>query len=480
MQDKIFSDTELRKILLDPVLFSEKLLWKPCVSETEEKFLRSKHKRKLLAAGRRWGKTTMDGIISLHTAVVIANGRGEIPYFSASWEQCEIFMDTINDLIEGANPVLKSLIKITNKKKYEITINGCNIYSKSATKTSKVVRGHGANVILMIRDEDAFIPDDSMKSIRPVRITNGAPEIVTSTTSGHNHFFKDFNSKVYEVYKVSTYDNKFLDKSEIDSERELLTESEFNQEYMAEFIDDRYSVFPQVLLDYATDFNRHNLDSPMPEVEYFMGVDLGRRKDATVICIGHSDRNHLYIDMIKEVIYLNDGKFWSRALDEIKSYIKLFNIKLVNIDQTGIGDKPTEDLRNSLSAENYLCDVKGVDFTRRLKNSKYGLMNGLLLKFERKEIHLPFCEMLIRQLKNIKFESSDSPSSKLETYGIFSSGSHDDYVAALLLCLDCAPSYEETFYCRSSEIQRMEAIQSPFNQDVGVIVTNPEDFLEHV
>jgi len=475
MNLKYCTKEELQKIILDPVLFSEHVLKMPCVSVTEEKILRSRAKRILLAAGRRWGKTTMLAIYSLWDALTEANGKGNIAVFTPSWEQSDIFMDAYREVISYVDPVVRKMFTITENKKSQVTLNDCQVFTRSATKTSRSIRGHGRNVKLLIRDEDAFIPDSMMKVIRPVRISKAAKELVTSTTAGHNHFYKDFNSKVYESYKVTSYDNKYLDKKEIDDEKELLTKSEFAQEYMAEFMDDRYSVFPQVLIDEATDFSKQFIESPSENIEYVMGVDLGRRRDATVIVIAHSELNHIYVDLALEIHYLQDGRYWHNVLKEIEAYIKRFKIRTVHVDQTGIGDKPTEDLRNTLLDQNILCNVKGVDFTRRLKNSKHGLINALLLKFERKEIHFPFCEKLIRQLKNIRFQASEAPSAAMGTYGIFASGGHDDFVAALMLALDALPDTQEIFYTRSNKSPLSESF--PYQQDwPQLIVTNPDNF----
>jgi len=472
---KSLSKEELREILLDPVKFSEVVLDLPPVSETEAKIMRSKANRICIAAGRRWGKTTLLAIISVWTALTQAKGKGKIAAFTGSWEQSDIFMEAVREVLDLIHPEIKKMVRITENRKRQITINGCQIFSRSATKNSRSIRGHGRGVILLVRDEDAFIPDVMMKQIRPVRLSTKAKEIVASTPLGHNHFYKDFNSKVYESYKVTSYDNKFLDKKELDDEKQLLTKTEFDQEYKAEFLDDRYSVFPQTLIDEATEFSRSFISAPQGETEYVMGIDLGRRRDATVVCIAHSDLNHVEVDFFEEVRYLQDGRYWNKVLRRIEELIKKYRVQTVHIDQTGIGDKPTEDLRNSLLDQNILCSVKGIDFTRRLKNSREGLINGLLLKFERKEIHFPFCEKLIRQLKNIRFEASDSPSRSMGTYGKFTHVGHDDFVSALLLAVNALPDTQPLFYSRSTSISSASGEEGKFKspyEEPSLIVTN--------
>jgi phage terminase large subunit-like protein len=476
MELKKLSKENLKKIIADPVLFSEHVLNLPSVSETEEKILRSKAKRICIAAGRRWGKTTMLAIFSVWFALTQIKEKEGIIIFTPSWEQCEIIMDAVKDIISCIHPVVRKSIR-THSKTYETTINNRTIISRSATKTSRSIRGHGAKIRLLIRDEDAFIPDSMMKAIRPIRLSNSAKEIVASSTAGHNHFYKDWHSKVYESYRVTTYDNKFLDKKEIDEEKQLLTKAEFDQEYMAEFMDDRYSVFPQNIIDEATDFDKKFTDNPSDSIEYVMGVDLGRRRDATVVVVGHAELNHIHIDYVKEIVYLQDGRFWSNALKEIKLIAQKYHVTKIHIDQTGIGDKPTEDLRNSIADHNLLTEVKGIDFTTRIKNSKTGLINSLLLKFERKEIHFPFCEKLIRQLKNIRFEAQN-PSISNATSGRFTHVGHDDFVIALTLCVNALPQTAELFYSISSaspQVEQFNQMQSsnPF-ESPQLIITNQE------
>ena len=478
---------QLKEILKDPVLFSEHVLNMPCVSKTEEKILRSKHMRIIVAAGRRWGKTTMFAIKTLHYILIefpelqkVRPNVKEAIMIGPSWEQCEIFMDAMRDVYYQIDPFFKNMIKMTTNRLFEIVINGIKIIALSATKNSKSIRGHGRNVGLTIRDEDAFIQDAMMKVIRPLRISNKAKELVGSTTAGHNHFYKDFESDVYEHYRVTSYDNKFIDKKELDDERKLMTEVEFGQEYLAEFMDDRYSVFPQKLIDQATNFNEKFREKPENDIQYVMGVDLGKKRDSTVIVIGHKEENHIYVDVVKEVKYPVDGLFWRNTLREIENYIKLFNPTEVFIDQTGIGDNPTENLRNSLIEQNIMTYIKGVDFTRRVKNGRHGLVNSLLIKFERGEIHFPFCEKLIRQLKNIRFEASDSPEHSSGTYGKYTHIGHDDFVMAFTLMVSALPdSNNEIFHTISNSGGMMENTNDNFSigrqmEFPTIIITNKE------
>jgi len=463
------SDNKKKEILMDPVLFYEKILGLKTVSEEHRQILRSKSKRICLAAGRRWGKTTTLAAIAIWNAVT--HQVKNIGLFAYSWEQCEIFIDAIKDLIEEADSWLKENVSLDIRKKYEVSIENTTIISRSATKTSRSMRGHGVDILML--DEAAFIPDDILKSIRPIRekmMGKETREYLASTPLGHNHFYKAFHSDMYESYQLPVWNNSLVDKKEVMEDAKLLTESEFKQEYEADFIDDRYSVFPQTLIDAATSWNSTFLSDPEKDKDYVMGVDLGRRKDATVLCICHAENNHLFVDLIKEIPNTYTGNFWTKVLDDVEFYVKKFKILNVAIDQTGIGDMPTQELTDKLAKNNVMCAVQGVDFTRRLKNGKEGLVNSLLLKFERKEIHFPLDKKLIRQLKNIRFEATKSPSAKMKTYGSYTHIGHDDYVMALVLALFIIPSSQITYHTVSNDLPTNDKENFP-----SLVVTNMND-----
>jgi len=471
---------EIKEIILDPVLFSKYALKMPCVSETEEKILRSKAQRIIVAAGRRWGKTTCFAIYAIWYLIAefpkIQKKNpnvNEIIMFGPSWEQCEIFMDAVKDIFHSIDPFIKSMLKVSVNQIYELKVNGIKIIALSATKNSRAIRGHGRNTGLIIRDEDAFIPDELMKVIRPVRLSNSAKEMVGSTTAGHNHFFKDFNSDVYESYKVTSYDNKFLKKDDLDEEKKLLTKAEFAQEYLAEFMDDRYSVFPQVLIDAATSFNGKFIEKPEQDIDYIMGIDFGKKRDKTVIMFGHlGEDNHVYVDFVKEIVYPLDGFFWRNTIKEIITWIKIFRPSEVHADQTGMGDSPTEDLQRKLAENKIDTFLKGVDFTRRVKNGKQGLVNSLLIKFENREIHFPFCEVLIRQLKNIRWETSSSPQ-RSTSMGRFTHIGHDDYVMAFALMVNALPEVAEVM------LSTVSNSIMPDNQSMGMPREFPNLIVTH-
>jgi hypothetical protein len=432
----------IEKCKKDPVYFAVKILkFYPTV--IQKKILQDKSNRILIAAGRRWGKTMLMAVYTIWFVYTHANVTAAC--FAPSWEQSKIFMDEIRKHIE--KPPLNQSIRISKKFDIELT-NGSRILARTASRTAKGIRGRGVDLLDV--EEAAFIPDELMAAIRPTRLDKKAKEFQVSTPLGHNHFWKSFQAKdVYSIYHLKTQDNPFISKKELKQEKKLMSSIEFKQEYEAEFIDDKFSVFNQKLIDLAIEPSLKFISQGEPDHVYQMGVDLGRKQDASVVMIVEKVNNVLIIRHIKE--FINDGstKFWTKVLDHIEYLCKAFNVANVCIDQSGVGDKPTLDLQNQFADNNIPTRVQGIVFTYGTKNSWEGLVNTLLIQFERELIKSPFNEKLIRQLKNIRFEISQAGNRRF-----VSVGSSPDFVMALALAIKAVPSFDYSVTGKVTETKK--------------------------
>lgn len=431
----------------DPPYFISKLTGLT-LSKGQEKVLHTlaKYHRVIVKAGRRWGKTKLAASSAIW--FLWTRERKKVGYFSPSWDQCEIFMGEIYDIVSNT-PLENS---ITDPKKFSLTLsNGSKAIAKTANTSSQSGRGHGFDFILP--DESAFIPDEVMAAIRPTRLVGKAWELQLSNPCGHNHFYKDFHSKIFKTFTFRSTDNPLIDANEIKKERELMTEFEFKQEYEAEFIDDEFSVFPNKLIDNALSLGFERkvkfLTKGMEEHNYYMGIDLGRKQDKSVLIV--VEHNHPYIDVVYSKEIKNDytEAYWSKVLDEIENCVNAFQIKALNIDQTAIGDKPTLDLKQSLRTKNIPCVVNGIIFSSSMKNSRDGLVNSLLLQFERNFISIPHYPVLIKQLKNVRRKIILRPLRELtSTFSLTGL----DHVTALALAVQAVPLYSPAlFYAKSNE-----------------------------
>ena len=441
-------------------------------SPQQMKVLKSLNKRKVIVAGRRFGKTMLAAAYALYFAT--QRPRTRIGIFTPSWEQCEVFMDWFYRLIdESVGGVLRETI-VEQRKMSCIFDNGSKLICRTASITSKSVRGHGFD--LLILDEAAFIPDEVMAAIRPTRLDRKGEEWQLSNPLGHNHFYNSFmtgkEKGIFDVFQIKTSENPKIDIEDLNKERLLLSPAEFKQEYEGFFVDDQYTIFPQKLIDRARELAmKREIDfSDIPSTEenitYYMGVDLGRKQDSSVITIIKKNNDDSIADVvfIKERINDHTDTFWTRVLDDIEYYVRKFHVVQVSIDQTGIGDKPTLDLRHTFNKKNLPCLVDGVWFTSGIKNARDGIINTMLMYFERGQIALPHHPKLIKQLKNLRRQIPKRPTQ--EVSAIYSLTGLD-FAASLALAIKALPFSEATFYAKANDPLPEE------EKSGGMVVVNP-------
>lgn len=440
----------------DPVYFLEKFTSLK-LSEGQKKVLRSlaKYHRIIVKAGRRWGKTKTAAAATIW--FMYTRPGSKVGYFSPSWDQCEVFMD---EEIYGkilAGTLLEE--SFYDPKKFSLVIsNKSKLVAKTANISSQSGRGHGFDFI--IPDESAFIPDEVMAAIRPTRLVGKAWEMQLSNPCGHNHFYRDFKSKIFKPFSFRTVENPLVDKQELKKEKEIMTDLEFKQEYEAEFIEDEFSVFPNKLIDAARSLgmerNVEFLSRGKEDHFYYGGLDLGRKQDKSVISV--VDHQHPFVDLVykKEIRNDHTDAYWTKVLDEAEEVTRAFKLKVWDVDQTAIGDMPTLTLKQNFVEKNIPCIVNGIIFSSSMKNSRDGLVNSLLLQFERNYLALPHYPELIKQLKNVRRKVVIRPTKDvISTFSLRGL----DHVTALALAVRAVPFYTPMFlHVRTN--QRLSSLES--------------------
>ena len=212
------------------------------------------------------------------------------------------------------------------------------------------------------------------------------------------------NSNEWESFKFSTYDNPYIDKNEIDDARRQLPEAVFEQEYMANPMENAANPFGSQQIN-----NCIKPLSTLPPSYY--GIDLAKSFDYSVI-IG-LDKNGV-------VSYFNRfQKDWKQTRETILS---IDRSKPVYIDSTGVGDAITEDLQKHFNS------MTGFKYTA---HSKQQLMELLASKIHSQEIGYPEGEIK-NELEIFEYQYTSTG----VRYNA-PSGYHDDCVNALALAIKC-------------------------------------------
>lgn len=246
--------------------------------------------------------------------------------------------------------------------------------------------------------------------IAPTLIDFQGRDIYAGTPKGMNGFYTLFNQggDDWARWQMSSYSNPHVPASELDSLKLLMPERAFQQEIMAQFLEDGGGVFRGVR-------QCSTLQPQEPEQghQYVIGVDWGRSNDSTVFCVlDLTAKKQVYLDRMTDTDYASQRNRLKVLADKYRAD--------VIAESNSIGQPNIEALQNMG------VPVNGFTTTNA---SKAGIIQALELAFERGEIALLNDEVQINEL--MAYQSEKLPSG-LVRYGS-PDGLHDDTVMALAL-----------------------------------------------
>lgn len=230
----------------------------------QEEVFQSKARFKVVAAGRRCGKSRLAAVALIAAAM---NGKpGKVFYVAPTQGMArDIMWDVIwelaGDIITGHN--------VNN---LTITLAGNNtLYLKGADRPDTL---RGVSLKYLVMDEYAFMKQDVWDTIlRPALSDMKGDALFIGTPEGRNHFYDmyaagELGTKGYEAWTFTSYANPFLDPEEIEHAKESLPGWAFRQEYMASF-DARGSEFFDV-----EEFEYYDERHVEAVGDYYIAVDL--------------------------------------------------------------------------------------------------------------------------------------------------------------------------------------------------------------
>lgn len=266
----------------------------------QEKFHSSNYRFKIVVGGRRVGKS----LCALHEALAkaLSKPRSLIWWVSPTltdsrevgWDMLKQYMDT-----------LKPAISYVNETRMMIGfVNGSKILFKSGEK-ERSLRGRGLDHVVM--DEAAFIdPDIWKRALRPALSDKKGTASIVSTANGRNWFWeKWFEAKeeigrnrgrmTWEYFRWPTSINTFISPEEIELARNDLSDIDFRQEYLAEFVTRAGLVY--------SDFSDQNIIDGFKVEDYhdfFIGADFGYA-NPSALCFMAVDNRTGYVYQFDEV-----------------------------------------------------------------------------------------------------------------------------------------------------------------------------------
>lgn len=275
---------------------------------------------KVVAAGRRVGKTRLACWKLLINALTTT--RGHVYYVAPTQGQArDVIWDMLHEL---GRPVIVN----SHVNNLQVTlVNGVKISLKGSDRPETM---RGVSLYYVVLDEYADMKPEVWESIlRPALSDLKGGALFIGTPMGRNHFYdicmkaeagEDPNMKYWHF---TSYDNPYLDPSEIEAARASMPEWVFRQEFMASFEAKGSEHFKEGKIQFL---DKYQLTS---QADTYVAIDLAgfedvhkrntSRLDQTAICVTDvSTEGWVVRDMIYGRWDLNETA--SRIFDVILKY----------------------------------------------------------------------------------------------------------------------------------------------------------------
>jgi hypothetical protein len=345
-----------------------------------------------------------------------------VAWFSPSYR---LLGDVWRELLSVLAPVISQ--KSEQEKRLELIGGGViELWSLDSPDA-----GRSRKYAVVVIDEAAMVSaleQAWQQSIRPTLTDLKGSAWFLSTPKGMNYFKvlfdhgQDRQENDWASWQMPTHSNPFIDPLEIEAARRDITETSFNQEYLAQFVNWEGSVFRRVM-EAATAVRTE----PELSRDYIIGCDWGRTTDYTVFVVLDTQTHAMVaLDRSNRVDYtVQCGRL--RALSD------RWRPKQILAEQNSIGQPILEQLaRDGLRVQPFTTTHA----------SKTQVIEGLALAFERGDIRILNDPVLIGELFAYQAEHS---ASGLLRYGA-PSGQHDDCVMALAIAWSAICGQHQIIY----------------------------------
>ncbi|MDX1982927.1 MAG: terminase family protein [Bryobacteraceae bacterium] len=289
----------------DPVAFAQTCL-NLHPDPVQASLLQLNPHRCILNCCRQWGKSTITVVKALHLALL--SPRSLIILLSPTAHQS-------GEFIEKASHFLGELdVKVRGDGRNKMSIrlpNGSRIVGLPGKRGN--VRCFSAVSLLLI-DEASWVEDAHYRAVRPMlAASNGQLWIISTPNTRSGFFFETWTraDPAWTRISIPAHQCPRISTEFLEEERRLMPASHFRREYLCEFTDDDDAVYSsQEVAGFITtnpSLRLHsnlvppstyyrlpltplielaaNLPKPAGPPRYFIGVDLGQKRDYTAISI---------------------------------------------------------------------------------------------------------------------------------------------------------------------------------------------------
>ena len=277
------------------------------------------------AVARRQGKTYISNIIGQLICLV---PNSHVLLMSPNYSLSQISFDLQRNLIKHFD---LEVTRDNAKDKVIELSNQSTIRMGSINQVDSVV---GRSYDLIIFDEAALTDgrDAFNVALRPTLDKDNSKAIFISTPRGRNNYFAEFYYRGYSdefpewcSIKATWHENPRVSEQDIKEAKKTMSESEFNQEYLADF-----NVFEGQIWT----FNHEQCTADLSELDtrnmdVFAGLDVGY-KDPTAFCVIAYDWDEKKYYVLDE--YLDAERTTEQHAIQIQKLIEKYDIDYIYID----------------------------------------------------------------------------------------------------------------------------------------------------
>jgi Terminase large subunit, T4likevirus-type, N-terminal len=361
----------------------------PKLFDSQRVILKDEHRFKVLACGRRYGKTT---VAKSDMARRLIRGQS-VSFMTPVYKTLEeVWADTKN--------IVQALITDKNETNRSLTLStGGKLECWSLLEPNRI-RSRGYDYIYI--DEAAFVPNLIQtwnKVLRPMLADRLGGAMFMSSPRGYNDFYQLYGmarkDDEWTSFQHATWDNPHIAADEIEKIRKSLPESDFDQEYGAAFTSKSGLIFKEWSDENISDSAVYNSDLPI-----IWGVDDGYVHGDGIGTASYHPRVILFIQI--------DPRGFINVIDEYIATLELSEISIQNalnypypLPYTAYVDSSAQELKSRIWAKG----IQTVNGTHRVQDGidvvRRYVLNGdgqRLLK-----VH-PKCVNLIHDFEHWAYE----------------------------------------------------------------------------
>lgn len=325
----------------------------------------------------------------------------------------------------------RELFKDADFKQTQVRLpNGVRVIALPANPTT--VRGFSGDVFL---DEFAMHRDDRQiwAAMFPSLLRGGGELDVASTPKGKDNMFAKLAENSQFEPSVVTLPQAIEAGLDADAEqiRQAMGDDQmFRQEFLCEFLDEAYALLSYELIAGCEDAEL----AKQPDwrglaegrAELFVGIDIGRRRDLTVIWLWRREAGGVFV--AAGVLELSGATFAEQG-EAMASVLSLGGVRRCCIDASGLGMQLAEQAVERFGGHR----VEAVTFTVALKSQ---LASLLRIKLEQRAVRIPVDEAVRNDFHSVR--RSITAGGQVRYEASRGEGSHADRFWAAALGLHAA------------------------------------------